>query len=160
MHVTIMPQECNVGYVLYPLLIDLVTSWRRFGGGAPKEYFLVLYVFFCPLILWSSFFPILEWFKFLGSIRSMIGPVLIMVIITTIDYFIRWVEAIPTKRDTSKVIMEFLNEKSITWFGVPTKITTDKSQAFKSIYMMSFCIDYGIVLSHSSNYYPQGNGLA
>jgi hypothetical protein len=69
-------------------------------------------------------------------------------------------EAILSKRDTIKVIMEFLEEKIITQFGFPTKITTDKSQAFKSIYMMSFCIDYGIVLSHSSNYYPQGNGLA
>jgi hypothetical protein len=70
------------------------------------------------------------------------------------------VEAILSKRDTIKVIMEFLQEKIITQFGFPTKITTDKSQAFKSIYMVSFCIDYGIVLSHSSNYYPQGNGLA
>ena len=26
--------------------------------------------------------------------------------------------------------------------------------------MSSFCFKYGIVLSHSSNYYPQGNGLA
>jgi hypothetical protein len=42
--------------------------------------------------------------------------------------------------------MEFLEEKIITRFGVPTKITTDKSQTFKSIDMMSFCIDCGIVL--------------
>jgi hypothetical protein len=69
------------------------------------------------------------------------------------------VEEILTERDTSKVIMEFLDEKFITQFGVPTKITTNKSQTFKSIDMVIVCIDYGIVLSHSSSYYSRGNGL-
>jgi hypothetical protein len=40
------------------------------------------------------------------------------------DYFMKWVESIPTKRATDKVVMEFLEEKIITHFGVPTKIIT------------------------------------
>jgi transposase InsO family protein len=39
------------------------------------------------------------------------------------------------------------------------KITTDNAKAFSYAELSSFCFDYGIILSHSSNYYPQGNGL-
>jgi transposase InsO family protein len=81
-------------------------------------------------------------------------------IITATDYFTKWVEAIPTKSATDKVVMDFLEDKIITRFGVPTKITTDNAKAFSSTELSSFCFKYGIILSHSSNYYPQGNGLA
>ena len=78
----------------------------------------------------------------------------------TTNYFTKWVEAIPTKKATDKVIMEFLEDKIITRFGVPSKITTDNAKAFSSAKLTSLCFKYGIILSHSSNYYPQGNGLA
>jgi transposase InsO family protein len=81
-------------------------------------------------------------------------------IITTTDYFTKWVEAIPTKSATDKVVMDFLEDRIITRFGVPAKITTDNAKAFSSTELSSFCFKYGIILSHSSNYYPQGNGLA
>jgi transposase InsO family protein len=56
--------------------------------------------------------------------------------------------------------MDFLEDKIVTRFGVPTKITTYNAKAFGSTELSSFCFKYDIVLSHSSNYYPQGNGLA
>jgi hypothetical protein len=69
------------------------------------------------------------------------------------------VEAIPTKKTMEEVVMKFLEENIITRFGVPTKITTDNAKDFNSMVLNEFCFKYGIVLSHSSNYYPQGNGL-
>jgi transposase InsO family protein len=81
-------------------------------------------------------------------------------IITATDYFTKWVEAMPTKSATDKVVMDFLEDKIITRFGVPTKITTDNAKAFNSTELSSFYFKYGIMLSQSSNYYPQGNGLA
>jgi transposase InsO family protein len=69
------------------------------------------------------------------------------------------VEAIPTKKATEEVVMKFLEEKIITRFGVPAKINTDNAKDFSSVVLNEFCFKYGIVLSHSSNYYPQGNGL-
>ena len=81
-------------------------------------------------------------------------------ILTATDYFTKWVEAIPAKNATEKVIMDFIENNIITRFGVPAKITTDNAKAFSSLEFSSFCFKYGIVLSHSSNYYPQGNGLA
>jgi transposase InsO family protein len=81
-------------------------------------------------------------------------------IITTTDYFTSWVEAIPTQKETDKVVIEFLEDKIITRFGVLAKITTDNANVFSSMELSKFYYEYGIILSHSSNYYPQGNGLA
>ena len=67
---------------------------------------------------------------------------------------------IPTKKETDAVVMDFLEYKIITRFGVPARIITDNGPCFISSEMSSFCFKYSIVLSHSSNYYPQGNGLA
>ena len=81
-------------------------------------------------------------------------------ILTTTDYFTKWVEAIPTKKETDVVVMDFLEDKIITRFHVLSRIITDNGQCFISSEMSSFCFKYKIVLSHSSSYYPQGNGLA
>ena len=82
-------------------------------------------------------------------------------ILTATDYFTKWVEAIPTKTATEKVVMDFIEDKIITQFGTPLKITTDNAKAFNSQEMNDFYFKYdGIALSHSFDYYPQGNGLA
>jgi hypothetical protein len=81
-------------------------------------------------------------------------------VITATNYFTKWVEAIPTKSATEKVVMDFLEDRIITRFGVPSKIVTDNAKAFCSAEMSSFCFKYGIILSHASDYYPQGNGQA
>ena len=81
-------------------------------------------------------------------------------ILTATDYFTRWVESIPTKKATEEVVMNFLEDRIITRFGAPSKITTDNAKAFISYALVEFCFKYSIILSHSSNYYSQGNGLA
>jgi transposase InsO family protein len=81
-------------------------------------------------------------------------------ILATIDYFTRWVEAIPLKTSSSAAIIRFLEENILTRFGVPKKIATDTTSVFKSIELVAFCLRFGITLAHSTNYYPQGNGLA
>jgi len=80
-------------------------------------------------------------------------------ILTATNYFTRWVESIPTKKAIEELVMNFLEEQIITRFGVPSKITTDNAKAFISHALVEFCFKYGIVLSHSSNYYLQGKGL-
>jgi transposase InsO family protein len=55
--------------------------------------------------------------------------------------------------------MSFLEDRIITRYGDPTKIITNNTKAFISLDLEIFFFKYGIVLSHSSNYYPQGNGL-
>ena len=81
-------------------------------------------------------------------------------ILTTTDYFTKWIESIPTKIATNKVIMQFLEENIFSIFGCPKKLVADNAQAFKSGLMVNFCQKYNVVLSHSTTYYPQGNRLA
>jgi transposase InsO family protein len=80
-------------------------------------------------------------------------------ILTATDFFTKWIEAIPTRSDSHKVIIGFL-EDLITRFGCPNKIVIDNAVAFGSEPLSRFCEQSGIKLVHSNPYYPQGNGLA
>jgi transposase InsO family protein len=80
-------------------------------------------------------------------------------ILTATDYFTKWIEAIPTRNATDKVIMRFLEGNIFSRFGCPRKLITDNAQAFKSASMVAFCKKYNIKLAHSTPYYPHGNGL-
>ena len=80
-------------------------------------------------------------------------------ILTTTDYFTKWVEVVPTIQATDVVIIEFLSSNIIFRFGCPRKIVTDNAKAFTSTKLVKFYSDYNIILSHSTAYYPQGNGL-
>lgn len=71
-----------------------------------------------------------------------------------------WVKTVPLKSSSSSNIVKFLEDNIITRFGLPNKNTTDNASVFRSIVMGSFCSRYSITLAHSTNYYPQGNGLA
>lgn len=66
----------------------------------------------------------------------------------------------PLKTTASAKIIEFLEISIITRLEVPSKIITDNATIFRSVKLMRFCAEYSILLSHSSNYYSQGNGLA
>ena len=77
-----------------------------------------------------------------------------------IDYFTKWVEAIPLKNFTSKEMIEFVREHIIYRFGIPQTITTDQGTMFTSDEFEEFATGMGIKLLNSSSYYPQANGLA
>jgi transposase InsO family protein len=80
-------------------------------------------------------------------------------ILTATDYFTKWIEAIPTRNATHKVVIGFL-EDILSRFGCPNKIMTDNVASFKVEPLVKFCEKFGIQLIHSTPYYPQGNGLA
>jgi hypothetical protein len=73
--------------------------------------------------------------------------------------FTKWIEAIPTRSTSHKVIIGFL-EDLIARFGCPNKIVTDNAATFRSEPLAKFCEQFRIKLIHSTPYYPQGNGLA
>jgi hypothetical protein len=60
-------------------------------------------------------------------------------ILTVTDYFTKWIEEIPTKNATEKVIINFLEEHILAKFGCPKKIITDNAISFKSKPMVDFC---------------------
>jgi hypothetical protein len=113
-----------------------------------------------PLVLVKTEAPFQQWgLYFIGEIHPP-SSAQHKWILTAIDYFTKWVEAIPTRNATNAVVISFLEENILLRFSFPRKIVTDNTQDFKSIAMISFCQNYNIVLGHSIAYYPQGNGLA
>lgn len=81
-------------------------------------------------------------------------------ILVATDYFTKWIEAIPTRNATHKVIIDFLYNNIFSRFGYPRKLITDNVAAFNDEHLMDLCEELGIILAHSTSYYPQGNGLA
>jgi transposase InsO family protein len=79
------------------------------------------------------------------------------VILAIIDYFTKWVEAIPMKTVTSKDVINFIKEHVIHRFGIPQTIMTDGGSIFISEEFRKFAADMGIKLIRSSPYYAQAN---
>ncbi|XP_057866250.1 uncharacterized protein LOC131073769 [Cryptomeria japonica] len=82
-----------------------------------------------------------------------------MYILTATNYFTKWVEAIPTKKATSTMVSQFLKENIVSRFGVPRKIVTNNASCFLAYEIIEFFY-HGFTLSHSFDYYLQGNGQA
>jgi hypothetical protein len=59
-------------------------------------------------------------------------------ILTATDYFTKWIEAIPTRSSSHKVIIIFL-EDIIARFGCPNRIVTDNAASFRSEPLVRFC---------------------
>lgn len=72
-------------------------------------------------------------------------------ILIAIDYFTKWVEAIPLKTSSNTTIVRFLEENIITQFGVPSKITNGNASVFRLTELMAFFSRYNITLPHSVN---------
>jgi len=81
-------------------------------------------------------------------------------ILAAIDYFTIWVEAIPLTHVNEKVVIQFIEQKMITRFGVPYVLVFDNATYFYSTLLIEFSIDKGIMIKYSANYYPQGNDVA
>jgi hypothetical protein len=112
-----------------------------------------------PLVSIKDETPIRHWgLDFIGDIHPPFSAQYKW-ILTTRDYFSKWVEAIPTINATHAVLIKFLEENILARFGCPRKIITDNPQAFKYVAKINFCQKYNIILGHSTAYYTQGNGL-
>ncbi|XP_059066846.1 uncharacterized protein LOC131858024 [Cryptomeria japonica] len=81
-------------------------------------------------------------------------------ILTDTNYFMKWVEAVPVRKTTLEIVCNFLKENILTRFGLPWKIVIDNAPNFSSEELNIFYYDHGIILSHSLDYYLQGNGQA
>jgi transposase InsO family protein len=81
-------------------------------------------------------------------------------ILTATDYCMRWTQAQAYKNCTTNVVIKFLDEHVITRFGIPFALVCDNGPAFSSAQFIQWAFEYKIILKYSSNYYPQGNGVA
>ena len=81
-------------------------------------------------------------------------------VLAVMDYFTKWVEAVPMRSVASKDVINFVKEHIIHRFGIPQTITTDGGSVFISEEFRKFADDTGFKLIRSSPYYAQANGQA
>ena len=81
-------------------------------------------------------------------------------LITTTDYYTKWVEAEPLITITATDVERFLWKNIISRFGVPYAIISDNGTQFVAEAIEKLCKKHNIRIIHSSVSYPQGNGQA
>ncbi|XP_053685958.1 uncharacterized protein K02A2.6-like [Sabethes cyaneus] len=78
-------------------------------------------------------------------------------ILVIIDYYSRYMEIEIMKRITAQETVKRLQKIFRTW-GYPRTITLDNGKQFVSQEFDEFCKRTGIVLNHTTPYWPQANG--
>ena len=79
-------------------------------------------------------------------------------IIVAVDYFIKWVEAMPTYTNDAKTTTLFLFNHVITRFVVPKSIVMDHGTHFCNAMMAKLTTMLHLDHEQLSPYYPQANG--
>ena len=79
-------------------------------------------------------------------------------IIVVVDYFTKWVEAMPTIKDGREIAAYFIFSQIITQFGIMREIFTDHGMHFQNKMMVDLYFKLGYNKEHSSSYYPEVNG--
>ena len=80
-------------------------------------------------------------------------------LLTCIDRYTRWPEAIPITDITSNTVAQAFIERWIAIYGTPTTITTDRGAQFESALFTSLTRLLGCNRIRTTSYHPQANGL-
>ncbi|GMH18654.1 hypothetical protein Nepgr_020495 [Nepenthes gracilis] len=79
-------------------------------------------------------------------------------LIDGIDYFTKWVEAVPLAKITEQNATEFLRQGIVCRFGIPEVVVTDNRTQFTGKRFIKYCRDLRIKLVHTSVAHPEANG--
>ncbi len=80
-------------------------------------------------------------------------------LLTVVDRFTRWPEAIPLSNTTAVTCAQALVANWISRFGVPMDMSSDRGSQFTSQLWSSISQLLGTKLHHTTAYHPQANGL-
>ena len=94
---------------------------------------------------------------FMGPFPNSFGKFYILL---AVDYVSKWVEAIPTKTDDSRVVADFLKANIFTRYGVPRAIISDRGTHFCNKTVEALLRRYGVTHKVSTAYHPQTNRQA
>jgi hypothetical protein len=75
-----------------------------------------------------------------------------------VNYFTKWVEAMPTVKSNGKTTTFFVFNQIIARFGISSEIVIDHGSHFQNEMMDEMVAKMGFKHGHSSPYYPQENG--
>ena len=79
-------------------------------------------------------------------------------ILSLVDDFSKWAEAIPLKVHTAKAVATAILHNWTARYGVPKELLSDQGPEFESAVFKHICAVMGITKLRSSPYHPQGNG--
>ena len=74
-------------------------------------------------------------------------------ILTATDYFSKWTKSIPLKVINDTEVIQFLQRKIVTRFGVPNCLVFDNAKYFSSLKIVEFDLNYNINIKYLANYY-------
>jgi hypothetical protein len=75
-----------------------------------------------------------------------------------LEYFTKWIEAQALAKITSGTLINFIWQRIICHFGVPSYITVDNGKQFDCTEFRNFCSELGIKLAFASVNHPESNG--
>jgi transposase InsO family protein len=75
-----------------------------------------------------------------------------------VEYFTKWVEAMPTFINDGKATSLFIFNEIIARFDIPKEIFTNHGSHFQNKMMFDLSSNLGLRKDNSSPYYPQENG--
>ena len=111
----------------------------------PLTPLLIIEIFDCWGLDFMGPFPLSCWYLY---------------ILLAVDYFSKWVEAIPTRTNDHKVVLKFLKERIFSRFGMPCAIISDGRLHFCNQPFENLLKKYGVTHKVSMAYHPQTNGQA
>lgn len=81
-------------------------------------------------------------------------------ILTTIDYFTKWIEVVPLKHAQDEQVIYFLEYNIFSHLGFPLEIISNNEPTFIYAKFTQFLRKFCVKHYTSSTYYPQGNRQA
>nr|XP_027067481.1 uncharacterized protein LOC113693100 [Coffea arabica] len=81
-------------------------------------------------------------------------------ILVAVDYVSKWVEAIASSTNDSKIVLRLLKKNIFSRFGIPKAIVSDEGKHFCNKQLDSLLFKYGCRHKTSLPYHPQANGQA
>ena len=92
---------------------------------------------------------------FMGPFANSFGHEYILL---TVDYMSKWVEAIPTRTNDSRVVCDFVRKNIFTRFGISRALISDGGSHFCNKVLGKVLERYGVHHRVTSVYHPKVNG--